>query len=92
MLTLPDEIIDLIRPFAMLFHSRTWKKAQILLIGAILSPGKRTMSSALRVMGLGDQTNFAAYHHVLNRARWSSLEMSRTLLGLLIRHLANRGT
>ena len=91
MLTLPDEIINLCQPFEELFHSRTWKKAQILLIGAILSPGKRTVSSALRVMGLGDQTNFAAYHHVLNRARWSSLEMSRTLLGLLIRHLAPDG-
>jgi len=91
MLTLPDEIINLCQPFEVLFHSKTWKKAQILLIGAILAPGKRTVSSALRVMGLGEQTNFAAYHHVLNRAVWSSLELSQVLLGLLIRYLAPDG-
>ncbi len=60
MLTLPDEIVNLCQPFEVLFHSKTWKKAQILLIGAILAPGKRTVSSALRVMGFGEQTNFAA--------------------------------
>ena len=91
MLTLPDEIINLFEPFEILFHTPTWKKVQILLIGAILSPGKRTVSSALRVMGLGGEANFALYHHVLNRARWSSLELSRVLLGLLIRYLAPEG-
>jgi hypothetical protein len=91
MLNLPDEIIDLIQPFAMLFHFRTWRKAQILLIGAILSPGKRTVSSALRVMGFSEAANFATYHHVLNRARWSPLELSQVLLGLLIRYLAPYG-
>ena len=88
MLTLPDAIIGLLMPFSILFHRSTWEKAQILLIGAILSPGKRTVTSALRVMGLTEKANFALYHHVLNRARWSSLEVSRGLLFLLIGYLA----
>jgi hypothetical protein len=34
-------------------------------------PGKRTVSAALRVIGLGEARDFARYHHVLSRARSS---------------------
>ena len=56
-------------------------------MGAVLAPGQRTVASALRVMGLSGDRNYARYHHVLNRAAWASLQVSRVLLGLLIRHL-----
>ena len=59
MLTLPVAIISLLQPFGTMFHAKTWKKAQILLVGAILAPGKRTVTSALRVMGLSEETSFA---------------------------------
>ena len=38
MLTLPEAIISILAPFAMLFQSRTWTNAQVLLVGAVLSP------------------------------------------------------
>ena len=38
-------------------------------------------------MGVSDDRNYAGYHHVLNRAAWSPLKVSRILLGLLILHL-----
>jgi hypothetical protein len=85
--TLPRAIISMLAPFAMLFQAKTWTKAQVLLVGAILCPGKRTVTSALRVMGLSVDGNFARYHHVLNRASWSSLKLSRALLYLLLSHL-----
>ena len=87
MLTLPAAIITVLDPFSVLFDARTWRKAHILLVGAILAPGKRTVTSALRVMGLCHQDDFALYHHVLNRARWSSLKLSHVLLNMLIRYL-----
>ena len=71
MLTLPDAIVALLVPFATLFTSPTWRKAQLLLVGAI-TPGQRTVASALRVMGRSDQRDYARYHEVLNRAVWSS--------------------
>ncbi len=88
MLTLPDPIIPILQPFSTLFQRRTWMKVQVLLVGVILAPRKRTITSALRVMGLDDDDGFAKYHHVLNRAAWSSLRLSRVLLTLLIQHLA----
>ena len=53
-------------------------------MGAILTPGRRTVSSALRTMGLVHEKRFHRYHRVLSRARWSSLKASRILLGLLL--------
>ena len=52
MLALPGSIVAVLVPFAMLFQYRTWLKAQLLLVGAILAPGQRTVAAALRVMGL----------------------------------------
>ena len=59
----------------------------MLLVGAVLATRKRTVTSALRAMGLSDEIGFARYHHVLNRARWSPLQLSRVLLSLLVKHL-----
>ncbi len=87
MLTLPNAIVAVVGPFATLFTNPTWRKAQVLLIGAILTPGQRTVAAALRVMGLSDDQNYARYHEVLNRAVWSSREAARILLVLLLQHL-----
>lgn len=87
MLTLPDAIVTVLIPFAALFRHRTWCKAQVLLVGAILTPGQRTVAATLRVMGLSGDRNYARYHHVLNRAAWSPLEASQILLRLLLQHL-----
>ena len=77
-------------PFATLFTSPTWRKAQLLLVGMILTPVQRTVAAALRVMGRSDQRDYARYHEVLNRAVWSSREVARILLVLLLQHLGSR--
>lgn len=88
MLTLPTAYLTLIAAFAPLFGQRIWIKAQVLLLGALLAPGKRTVTAALRVMGLSAERHFQNYHRVLNRDAWSSLAVSRVLLGLLVSALA----
>ena len=95
MLTLPDVIVSILIPFATLFTNPTpgrgrgqaWRKAQVLLFGAILTPGQRTVAAALRVMGRSDHLDYARYHEVLNRAVWSPREAARILLMLLLQHL-----
>lgn len=91
MLTLPSELTSLIVAFAPLFSKAVWNHVQVLLVGAILAPGKRTVTAALRVMGLSHERHFQTYHRVLNRARWSSLEASRILLSLLIKNFVPEG-
>ena len=82
--TLPPAMILLLRPFAPLFSKRVWAHVQILLMGALLAPAQRTVTAALRVMGLGQTPHFQRYHRVLNRASWSALAASRVLLRLLV--------
>ena len=87
MLTLPIGIVPILAPFAMLFTNPTWRKAQLLMVGAILATGQRTVAAALRVMWRSDQDDFARYHEVLNRAVWSPREAARILLLLLLQYL-----
>jgi len=84
MLNLPPAIMAVLLPFAPLFQAKTWQKVPVLLIGTILTPGKRTVTAALRVMGLQDEGKFATYHQVLNRAVWSPLAGARCLLEVLV--------
>src|SRR5918997_4864180 len=91
MQTLPAKMLHLLNPFMPLFSRRLWPHVQVLLAGAILAPGKRTVSGALRVMGLGQTEQFQRYHRVLNRAVWSGREASRVLLGLLVKTFVANG-
>jgi hypothetical protein len=56
----------------------------VLVCGAVLAPGARTVTSCLRAVGLEDAKDFSSYHRVFNRAKWSPVVMSRILLGLLV--------
>jgi len=77
-------MIQILAPFAPLFSEGVWGHLQVLLAGTILAPGKRTVASALRAVGLEDERRFCRYHRILSRAKWSSKEASRILLGLLV--------
>jgi hypothetical protein len=79
------EIIQLLSVFAVAMTAPTFAKSLVLVYGAILAPGTRTVSAVLRVMGLGDLDTFVNYHRVLNRDRWSPWVLSKLLLALLIR-------
>jgi len=87
----PVPIMTRLAPFAPLFERRTWRHIPLLVAGAILAPGRRMVTSLLRVTGHGQDAAFSTYHRVLNRARWSSLEASRVLLGLLVVAFAPAG-
>jgi hypothetical protein len=89
--TLPPKMVQALAPFAPLFSKRLFRHAQLLLIGAILAPGRPTVSSALRAMGLDHYKRFHRYHRVLSRARCSSLEASRILLGVLLEAFVREG-
>src|SRR5438874_225882 len=81
----------LILTFAPVFSKRTWHPALVLLWGAILAPRKRTVTSALRIMGLSGERQFQKYHRVLNRAIWDSRRASQLLLQLLIAQFVPSG-
>ena len=88
---LPARFAAVILCFAPLFSQRSWRHAEVLLIGAILAPGRRTVASILRITGLCRERRFVNYHRVLNRAAWSGRAAARVLLGLAAGRLLPAG-
>jgi hypothetical protein len=64
---LPKAIILALAPFAPPFPQRVWRHAHVLLVGAILAPGTRTVAAALRAKSLAAERHFANYHRVVKR-------------------------
>ncbi len=82
----------LLAPFRSAFTRPTWQKVVLLVEGALLTRGRRTVAAALRAVGLQEERRFNLFHHVLSRARWSPLLLSRLLLRLLVRTFVAPGS
>jgi hypothetical protein len=98
---MPCELSNFVIAFAPLFSKPVFVHVKILVVGAILPPVSRTVTTALRVIGLSQEKHFENYHRVLNRDQWSSLRASRILLNrnnlakwilTLIRYLKSKHT
>jgi hypothetical protein len=90
-MSLPRPIIAVLAHFRPLFTAPTWRKAVLLLVGTILARGRRTVTAALRQMGQPSNAHFSLFHQVLNRARWSALQVSRRLLHVLMSTFVGAG-
>jgi hypothetical protein len=88
---LPPLILSSLLPFAPVFSRRVWAHVQVLVAGSLLSPARRTVAAALRVLGLAQLKRFHPYHRVLSQAKWSGLAVSRILLNLLVTAFAAEG-
>ena len=91
MLSLPIAFSSVIGVFVPVFSRPVWQHVKVLLTGAVLAPGKRTVTAMLQIMGRSAASDFQTYHRVLNRAVWSPLTASRLLLRLLVAVFIPRG-
>ncbi len=83
MLTLPPRFQSTISVFSFAFRKEAWLKAQLLLVGALICPGSRTICNVLRAVGLSDDKCFARFHRFLSRDKWSAMSLAAVLLNLL---------
>ena len=86
----PPVLAGWLSPFRTCFSAPVWSRVLVLVAGAVLAPGKRTVSQALRVMGLAANPGFSRYHEVLNRARWDGRIVARTLLAQVLKAFCPR--
>src|SRR5262250_1657330 len=91
MLSLPIAFSSAIGVFAPVFSRPVWQHVKVLMTGAVLAPGQRTVTAMLRIMGRSAAPDFQTSHRVLNRAVWSPLTASRLLLRLLVAVFIPRG-
>ena len=78
MLSLPVTLTRLIVRLAPLLSKRVWDQVQVLLVGVLLAPGKRTLTSMLRVMGLSQEV----------RTENSEAMIQVSMIHLLLKRLA----
>src|SRR5215218_1358076 len=64
--SVPAMLAAWIQPFAASFTPAVWRHVLVLVAGVVLAPGRRTVTAALRVMGLDLEAGFAVYHRVLS--------------------------
>ena len=88
---MPTILVSWLAVFRPCFTAPVWNHILVLVGGAVLAPGKRTVTQALRVMGLADKPGFGRYHEVLNRARWDARDVARRLLLHLLAVLSPSG-
>src|SRR5271170_6199313 len=89
--TVPPILLSWLAVFRPCFTAPVWNHILVLVGGAVLAPGKRTVTQALRVMGLADRPGFGRYHEALNRARWDARDVARRLLLHLLAVLSPSG-
>jgi hypothetical protein len=87
----PPILRQWLRAWRTCFTAPSWEHALVLAMGALLAPGKRTVSSCLRMTGRAEAANFASYHQILNRARWSPRAVAQRLLGIVVERLVPDG-
>src|SRR3954447_17886064 len=85
------ELADRLRPFAPCFTAAVWRHVLVLVAGTLLAPGRRTVTAALRVMGLERSAGFAVHHRVPSAARWSAPAAAHRLLLVLVATLVRDG-
>jgi hypothetical protein len=86
----PTILVSWLAVFQPCFTAPVWNHVLVLIGGAVLARGQRTVTQALRVMGLADKPGFGSYHEVLNRARWAgehASEGARDVARRLLLHL-----
>src|SRR3954447_21490485 len=89
--SVPAVLAAWLQPFAASFTPAVWRHVLVLAAGVVLAPGRRTITAALRVMGLDQGARFAVSHRVLSLGRWSSRAVAHRLLLLLLAPFVPRG-
>src|SRR5205085_83263 len=89
--SVPAVLAAWMQPFAASFTPAVWRHVLVQVAGVVLGPGRRTVTAALRVMGLDQGAGFAVYHRVLSLGRWSSRAVAHRLLLLLVAALVPQG-
>src|SRR5215203_1840220 len=87
----PAILAQWMAPFQSVFTRPMWQNLLVLVAGSLLAPGRRTVTSALSIMGLRQMTTFTNFHRVLNPNRWSSHATAHCLLTLLVTAFAPNG-
>src|SRR4051812_21167283 len=88
---LPPEAHPLVQVLVLPFTNPTYQRFSTLLVGAILTTGRRTVANLLRTMRHLAPGHATDYRRVLSRAPWSGLALGCVLARFLLEHIVPDG-
>ena len=88
---LPPEALPLLEALSAPLTRPTFERFRLLLVAAILTPGRHTVANLLRTLGRLVPGHRTDYQRVLSRAPWSGLQLGCTLARFLLTHLVPDG-
>jgi DDE superfamily endonuclease len=91
MLTVPDFAQPVLSSFAPVFYQPTYQRFLVLLLAALLTTGRRTVSNLLRTAAGLAKGDASSFHRVLSRRRRSALALARILARYILEHWVPEG-
>src|SRR5688572_6089175 len=84
MLSLPRAAEPLISRFSIAFTAPTFQRVISLLVGCILTRGRRTVTGVLKTLRGVARGHYSDYHRVLSRAPWAMRPLARVLAAAVL--------
>jgi hypothetical protein len=81
-------VLTMLRPT---FSTPTYNRFLVLLVGALLTTGRRTITNILRIVRQQAPGHASSYHRVFSQRRWSPWVMARALIRFLLDHVVPSG-
>lgn len=88
---LPPEAHPLVQVLALHFTTPTYQRVSALLVGALVTTGRRTVANLLRTLRHLAPGHRTDYQRVLSRAPWSGLQLGCALMRFVVDHLIPDG-
>src|SRR4030042_824148 len=87
MLTIPSAAKQLFVQFSFAFTQPTYQRILSLLIGAVITIGRRTVTAVLGTMRSVIDGHYSTYHRVFSRACWSLWPLGKVLAGAILQFI-----
>jgi SRSO17 transposase len=88
---IPSAAQRLLLKFSPSFTAPTYSRWVVLLVAAILTTGRRTVTNLLRTVRGVAKGHASSFHRVLSRARWAPWKLARTLAGFIMNMFVGSG-
>jgi hypothetical protein len=87
----PDFAAPVLSMFQPTFSTPTYHRFLVLMLGAILTTGRQTITNILRTVHPCAKGHISSYHRVFSQRRWSAWALARLLITFLLDHVVPPG-
>jgi hypothetical protein len=90
-MNVPACAMPILSMFQPTFSAPTYHRFLVLVLAAVLTTGRRTVTNLVRTARYQAYGHVSSYHRVLSRRRWSAWPLARALIAFLLDHVVPPG-